>query len=115
MAEAYRKINLEDDQPTVSQAMARLDYEVITAKRQGVKVMKIIHGFGSTGNGGKIRIAARKQLNGLQQRGFIKYYIMGEQLSIFDNNTRKAMDYCSQFRGDSDLERHNNGVTIAVL
>lgn len=113
--EKYRKINLEDDMPTVVQAMSRLNLEVTLARRQGVKIMKIIHGFGSTGNGGKIRLEARKQLEVLKRRGILKYYITGEKLSIFDENTRKAMDYCSELRGDSDLERHNNGITIVVL
>lgn len=115
MANSYRIINLEDDFPTVEQAMRRLTWEVRTARQQGVRLMKIIHGFGSTGKGGKIRPAARRQLDAMKKSGHIKFYIMGERLSIFDEDTRRALDLCADLRRDSDLERHNNGVTLAVL
>ena len=36
---------------------------------------------------------------------------MGREL----RDTRRALDYCAALRGDSDLDRHNNGVTLAVL
>ena len=55
MEQQIRQINLEDEKPTVSQAMARLQLELRLAKRQDICVLKIIHGFGSTGNGGKIQ------------------------------------------------------------
>ena len=45
----------------------------------------------------------------------MKFTIEGERLSIFDADTRRAMDHCGELRGDTDLDRHNNGVTIAVL
>lgn len=50
--EQIRLINLEDEKPTVKQAMDRLELELRLAKKQNVCVLKIIHGFGSTGNGG---------------------------------------------------------------
>ena len=115
MAQEYRTINLEDDLPTVEQAMRRLVWEVRTARTQGVRVLKVIHGFGSSGRGGKIRPAARRQLDGLQKSGHIKYYICGEKLSIFDGDTRRALDRCPALRGDGDLDRHNNGITLVVL
>lgn len=115
MAQKYRIINLEDDLPTVSQAMQRLTYEIRAARRQNVQLMKIIHGFGSSGRGGKIRPAVRNQLDKMQKSGYLKFYICGEKLSIFDEMTRQALDLCSSLRGDSDLDRHNNGITIAIF
>ena len=47
--EQIRLINLEDEKPTVKQAMDRLELELRLAKKQNVCVLKIIHGFGSTG------------------------------------------------------------------
>ena len=60
--EQIRLINLEDEKPTVKQAMDRLELELRLAKKQNVCVLKIIHGFGSTGNGGKIRVALRRAM-----------------------------------------------------
>ena len=45
MEQQIRQINLEDGMPTVRQALARLQLEVRLARRQGVWVLKIIHGF----------------------------------------------------------------------
>lgn len=115
MAGNYRIINLEDDLPTVAQAVHRLIWEVQTARRQNVRVLKIIHGFGSTGRGGKIRPAARRQLDSLQKSGYVRFYIPGERLSIFDADTRLALDLLPLLRKDADLERHNNGITLVVL
>lgn len=115
MPGGFRCINLEDDQPTVEQAVKRLEYEIVAARRQQIKVMKIIHGYGSSGKGGKIRVAARRQLEGLQKRGVILYFIPGETLSIFDEATLKTVSLYPELRRDSDLEKHNNGVTIVVF
>ncbi len=44
-----------------------------------VKVLKLIHGYDSTGRGGKIRIGIRNELATMQRRGLIKDYIPGEE------------------------------------
>ncbi|MDO5784475.1 MAG: Smr/MutS family protein [Eubacteriales bacterium] len=113
--EPIRQVNLEDDMPTVAQALSRLQLELRLAKRQGVCVLKIIHGFGSTGRGGKIRIAVRKELEMLQKRGQIAFFVPGEKLTIFEEDTRKLLQLCPAFRKDHDIDRHNNGVTAVVL
>lgn len=115
MEQQIRQINLEDDLPTVAQAVARLQLEVQLARRQGVWVLKIIHGFGSTGVGGKIRIAVRRELPVLQRRGQVKFFVPGEKLTIFDEDTRRLLQICPAFRRDHDIDRHNNGITIVVL
>ena len=68
--EQIRLINLEDEKPTVKQAMDRLELELRLAKKQNVCVLKIIHGFGSTGNGGKIRVALRRNIRNAEKSGF---------------------------------------------
>lgn len=115
MEQQIRQINLEDEKPTVAQAMARLKLELHLAKRQNIWVLKMIHGFGSTGNGGKIRVAVRKELASLQKRGQIRYFIPGENLTIFEEDTRKLLAICPAFRKDHDIDRHNNGITVVVL
>lgn len=115
MINAFRMINLEDDLPTVEQAMKRLVWEIRTARQQNIHVLKIIHGFGSSGRGGKIRPATRKQLEKLMRSGHVQYFIPGEKFSIFDEATRRALQKFTKLSRDSDLERHNNGITIVIL
>ena len=77
--------------------------------------MKIIHGYGSTGAGGRIRVEARSYLERLKKRGEIVGFIPGERFSIFDAETLAAFRLCGDLRRDRDLERHNNGVTFIIL
>ena len=101
--------------PTVSDAIKRITYNIKNAGRFGVSAIKFIHGYGSTGKGGGIRTRARNYLGSLKSRGQIRDFIPGENFSIFDEATRSAFQACDDLRRDSDLERHNNGVTIVVL
>ena len=115
MGQEIRQVNLEDDRPTVAQAMDRLRLEIRLAGRQGVKVLKLIHGFGSTGNGGKIRVAARRELLSMQKRGAVGLVIPGERLTIFEEDTRTLLRRHPTFRKDADIDRHNNGITVIEI
>ena len=110
-----REVNLEAGMPTADQAIKRLTYEIYTSKSMRARILKIIHGYGSSGAGGKIRIKSREYLKRMKLRGEIQGYIVGEDFSIFDENTRSAFLICPDLRKDKDLERHNNGVTFILL
>lgn len=116
MADGYlREVNLELGMPQMDAAIRRLTFELNRSVSLGAAAVKIVHGYGSSGTGGKIRIAARRYLESLKTRRQIKNYITGEQFSIFDENTRAAFLLCQDLRRDQDLERHNNGITIVIL
>lgn len=116
MPSNVREINLELGRPYVEEAIKRLIFELKrSASMKDVTVVKIIHGYGSSGTGGKIRTATRKYLTECQARGDIRSFITGEKFSIFDEDTRKAFLRCDELRRDRDLERHNNGVSFVVL
>lgn len=110
-----REVNLEHGMPFVDQAMKRLTFEIHHSRGLGCSVLKIIHGYGSSGTGGKIRTASRKYLTQLKSRGEIQDFIPGEAFSIFEEATRRAFSRCDDLRRDRDLDRHNNGVTFIVL
>ena len=110
-----REVNLKYDMPTVDDAIRRITYNLRNAKPMGVTAIKFIHGYGSTGKGGLIRVEARKYLDRQKSQGHIKYYIPGESFSIFDESTRKAFLVCDDLRRDADIERYNNGMTIVIL
>lgn len=101
--------------PYADQAIRRLTYELNAAKRLGTSGFKIIHGYGSSGTGGKLRRALRAYLQRQKGAGKVRMVIEGERLSIFDEETRRAFALCPELRGDSDLERHNNGITVIIL
>ncbi len=116
MTGLLREVNLEAGMPQVDMAIRRLTYELHRAKDSGsTAVLKIIHGYGSSGTGGRIRVEARNYLGRLAARREIAGWIPGENFSIFDPETRSAFDRCPDLRKDRDLDRHNNGVTFILI
>ena len=108
-----REVNLELGRPFVDQAIKRLTFELHHSK--GFAALKIIHGYGSSGTGGRIRTETRKYLTRLKSNGEIQDFIPGERFSIFEEATRRAFTRCDALRQDRDLERYNNGVTFVIF
>ncbi len=115
MPSDLREVNLEQGMPLVDAAIRRLTFELHQSRRMGCTVLKIIHGYGSSGTGGRIRVEARQYLGRLKNKREIRDFIPGEEFSIFSESTRAAFRLCDDLRRDRDLERHNNGVTFIVL
>ena len=108
-------IDLEFGQPTVREAGARLMTELVFARRRGVRVLKLIHGYGSSGRGGKLRKALRRMLHELEGTGSVRLVVIGEAWSIFDQASRTLMDRYPELRNDLDLDRANAGITLVEL
>jgi len=108
-------VDIHADMPTADQAVKRVTYNLRSAKTFGATAIKFIHGYGSSGKGGKIRTEVRRYLHRELSQNRIRAVIYGDNFTIFDESTRKAFDVCPDLRRDPDLERHNNGVTIVVI
>ena len=109
------EVNIKLDMPTAAVALDRVREQIKIAGRLNFRAVKIIHGYGSTGKGGKIRTSVRAFLRQEAEAGNIRGFITGENFSIFDESTRKAFLICGGPRDDRDLDRHNNGITIILL
>ena len=101
--------------PTVEQAVHRLTGELIRARAQRAKVVKLIHGYGSTGVGGKLRIGIRAALADRKRRGEIKEAVPGENWSIFDEGARRVLDAYPDLNRDRDFGQSNAGITIILM
>ena len=112
---SLREVNVELGMPAADAAVRRLTYEINHSRITEDAVLKIIHGYGSSGAGGRIRVEVRKYLERLKKRGDIAGFIPGERFSIFDPETLSAFRHCGDLRRDRDLERHNNGVTFILF
>lgn len=108
-------INLENGRPKVDSALLKLRLEITTLRRIGVKTVKIIHGYGSTGVGGSIRLATHQFLSEQQQAGKIKAFCPGEHFGPFENNGRQMVTMSPAFRQDPDWGRQNDGITVVIL
>ena len=109
------EINIEYGMPTVDVAMPLLSDRLRSLKKSGVKAVKIIHGYGSTGKGGRLRKATLALLDELKKAGLIKEVVVGEQWSKFELRTLTLNDRMPQLYKDQDLERSNRGITIVFL
>jgi len=112
---ALKTFNVEVDFPSLDEARRLVIEEIRRAKREGVRALKIIHGYGSTGKGGKLCIGLRKSFALRKKEGAIKDFIPGEDFSIFNNVVLNLLDAVPELRGDPDLDATNEGVTVLWL
>jgi hypothetical protein len=112
---ALRTINLEADLPTLEEARRRVIDEIRKSSREGLRVLKIIHGYGSSGKGGKLCLGLRKSFALRKKEGVIKDFILGEEFSIFNQVVLSLLDAVPELRRDPDLNATNEGVTVVWL
>lgn len=110
-----KTVNLKSDMPLVREAMQRLDRELALARQENAKLLKLIHGYGSTGAGGDIRLAVQKRLLEMVQTGHIRACIFGESWSKSDEVSWKLLQSHPELKIDSDLGHRNQGITIVLL
>ena len=115
MALSVKELNLEQGMPTVDAAMGWLEAELAAARKMGRPALKLIHGYGSSGRGGKIRTACREYLREQAAAGRVRLVIAGEEFSIFSEETRRSFALCGELRQDRDLDGENRGVTFVLL
>jgi len=112
---SMRIIDLEKRKPTVFQALGQLNYELNVARREGSEVVKLVHGYGSSGAGGDIRIAAQRKLFEMARDGQIRSCIFGEDWSKSNEVTWSLLQARPDLKQDKHLGRKNLGITIVVL
>jgi hypothetical protein len=112
---ALKLVNLELNRPTVPTALSLLENALRSARSEKYTAVKLIHGYGSSGVGGDIRIAVQKtlaqKLNGKEIRAFIP----GEDWRISNEFSWELLKRFAELKQDSDLGRANRGITIVVL
>ncbi|HEY3293910.1 MAG TPA: Smr/MutS family protein [bacterium] len=115
MPEILRIVNLETGLPTGEEALRRLSEAIEAAKRDRVKALKVIHGYGSSGTGGVLRQRVQKSLANRRNQGKIRACVFGEKWNSFEEVARDVLDQCPELRRDSDLNRGNAGISIILL
>jgi hypothetical protein len=107
--------NVEAGMPTLDEARRLVLAEIKQAKREGAKVLKVVHGYGSSGKGGALCIGLRKSFGLRKKEGVIKDFIAGEDYSIFNQAVLALLEAVPELRGDPDLNATNEGITILWL
>lgn len=108
-------VNLEQGMPTVAAARQRLEQAIRTARARRTPVLKLVHGYGSSGKGGAIKRDVAQTLAGKLRAGEIRGFVAGEGFSPFDPAARKILDQCPELKNDRDYARGNDGITIVLV
>lgn len=100
------------DMPTQSLAKQRLE---MILKYEKDPMIKIVHGYGSTGVGGVIKDMVRKALEEKMLRYEIKAFIPGEAFGSLFGYDQLIKTYQHLLKGDVDFKRNNPGITYIIL
>ncbi len=111
----HKTVNIEEGMPFVEPAIKRLLTEISIAQQERVQILTIIHGYGSSGKGGVIRIECRKTLEHLMATKKIQGVIPGEKFSKKFGETRPLLQRFPELSSNRNFNRGNRGITIAVL
>jgi hypothetical protein len=110
---AVRTVNLEKGLPTVEQALTRLRQEIVQGRALGYRILVLIHGYGSSGEGGAIREAVRRLLGSLRDNRQINDFLPGEQC---DRRAGRGRQMARQFPFLAKyLRAPNPGISLVVL
>lgn len=101
--------------PPVPVALRRMRAALDLARGARVPALKLIHGYGSTGRGGKIRAQARRELRRMMEAGEIREIVPGERFSPFEPEGLRAVTLCYAITRDEDYQKNNPGITVVVL
>ena len=108
------KKNIEAGMPALTEAISRMNQFINESQHAGRRVIKIIHGYGSSGVGGKLRNGLRKDLAQKKQSSKIKDFIPGEDFGVNEKTSLYLNDH-TQLRIDPDFKRANPGITVIIL
>ena len=108
-------IDLEEGMPKVEQARLLMQRELQVARQQGYAAVKLIHGYGSSGVGGSLRIELQKELQRLAGAGNVRSFIAGEDWRISDEKTWDLLKRYPEWKRDPDLGKANKGISIVLL
>lgn len=107
------KVDIKTSMPTVEVAKTLLLNGIKMHRSE--KVIKIIHGYGSSGVGGKIKHMVHEVLSDLKDSNQIRDFIPGEALVSFMGYADLIQKYKPLIMNDSDYRRGNDGITYVFI
>lgn len=106
-------VNLERGMPIVHDAMKRMEVELATAENRGHKVLVLVHGYGSSGKGGAIKNAVRRELKLRQDQKKLNDVLPGEKCG---KQSRHVKHIIKRFPMLKEYAlRPNPGITLVVI
>ena len=85
--------DIHSNKETVKTALYDLHESILMAKRDKDRLLLLIVGYGSKGTAHKIKTAVIEKLEEYKNNKFIRGYLMGDKVSIFDLEYRQFPAY----------------------
>lgn len=112
MSNKVVELNIEYGHPTVENAINYLVNSLVTYKRQGIKAVIIIHGYGSSGVGGAIKPAVARCLGESNMCGIVRNFVSGESWFY---RKKEILSICKDLANYERKISGNDGVTVVIL
>lgn len=106
---------IKDGFPTVDEALEKLSNELSKAGKKNIALLKVIHGYGSSGEGGLIKIALHAQLRKLAANGQIRKFVTGEEHFNFAGKRNPLLTKYPELLDTWKSDRGNPGITFIEL
>ena len=111
----HRIVNIEHGRPLVETALKKMESALSRARTDRVRVVTLIHGYGSSGKGGRIRTECRKVLDHLNRQKKLNQIIAGEEFRKRTGPGKALLKRFPHLEHDCASDFANPGVTIVVL
>jgi len=109
-------INVESFSLTVNEALASIETEIDVLKLLNKHVvLKVVHGYGSSGNGGEIKKALPSFLNILKAKGKISDFVANSSFGVLSQKYKTYTKIFPELVLDKDLANQNPGITLIFL
>ena len=109
-------INLEINMPSAEEALERFHLQIEKLRSKGLRVVKVIHGHGSSGKGGTIRQAFRNAMEYGQWRESVIDVYYGEMLSPQSLSFQELTKTYPAIKKSITKDIYNNlGITLLIL
>jgi hypothetical protein len=109
-------INLEAGGPTAEEALERLTQQVRAASEAGIRALIVIHGYGSSGSGGKIKWFIREALEQNYFSDRVDEYYFGEDLALGSSSYQALIKRRASLKNHlSQFKIGNAGMTVLLM
>lgn len=106
-------IDLREGLPDVDAALRILEYQFASAAAIGERVVKVVHGCGSTvRGGGRLRTEVRRWGRNDRRVGLA---VKGENFAVENPQARYLVEKFPHVAADADLGQHNEEITLFFI
>lgn len=111
-----KSINVESGLYACDEALALIENEIeVLSLDPNVKILKVIHGYGSSGSGGAIKSSLPNLLKRLVKLNKIEDFIENNKFGALNAKYKKYTKLYPSLLLDSDLQNLNAGITLIFL